>query len=97
MSVVIPFPAPRDVAPTPATVSLVAPFEFEEADEAVLARVKVVPDEGRTYFWSVETLAEVVARLIIRGEDGDAEAGDLAGFLLFTTMDLAGADAGVGG
>ncbi len=94
MSVVIPFPAPRNVAPPPARV---APFEFEEADEAVLARVEVVPDEGRTYLWSVETLAEVVARLIIRGEDGDMEASDLAGFLLFTTMDLAGADAGVGG
>jgi hypothetical protein len=94
MSVVIPFPTPRNVAPPPARV---APFEFEEADEAVLARVEVVPDEGRTYLWSVETLAEVVARLIIRGEDGDMEASDLAGFLLFTTMDLAGADAGVGG
>jgi hypothetical protein len=85
---VIPFPAPRNVEPPPA---LVAPFEFEEADEAVLARIEVLPDDGRTYLWGVETLSEVVARLIIRGEEADDdEAHDLAGFLLFTTMDLAG-------
>ena len=85
---VIPFPAPRNVEPPPA---LVAPFEFEEADEAVLARIEVLPDDGRTYLWGVETLSEVVARLIIRGEEaGDEEAHDLAGYLRFTTMDLAG-------
>jgi hypothetical protein len=95
MPLVIPFPAVRPPAPPPPPT--VAPFEFEEADEVVLARVEVTPDEGRTYLWSVETLAEVVARLIIRGEDGDAEASDLAGFLLFTTMDLAGAEASLGG
>ena len=85
---VIPFPAPRSITPPPA---LVAPFEFEEADEAVLARIEVLPDDGRTYLWGVETLSEVVARLIIRGEEAcDEEAHDLAGYLLFTTMDLAG-------
>ena len=89
MPVVIPFPAPRSAAPPPPP--LVAPFEFEPIDEAVLARIDVLPDEGRTYLWSVEALSEVVARLIIRGEEvGDEEAHDLAGFLLFTTMDLAG-------
>lgn len=88
MPVVIPFPVPIVMA-APAPAPLV-PFEFEEADEAVLARIEVLPDEGRTYLWSVEMLSEVVARLIIAGEDGDAAACDLAGFLLFTTMDLAG-------
>jgi hypothetical protein len=88
MPVVIPFPPRRNVVPTPPPP--LVPFEFEPMDEVVLARLEVLPDEGRTYLWSVETLAEVVARLIIAGEDGDAAASDLAGFLLFTTIDLAG-------
>lgn len=88
MPIVLPFPARRATPPPP---PVVAPFEFEEADEAVLARIEVLPDDGRTYLWSVEMLSEVVARLIILGEEeADAEAHDLAGYLLFTTMDLAG-------
>ena len=89
MPVVIPFPVPIVMA-APAPAPLV-PFEFEEADEAVLARIEVLPDDGRTYLWGVETLSEVVARLIIRGEDeSDEEAHDLAGYLLCTMMDLVG-------
>jgi hypothetical protein len=62
------------------------PFKFAPKDMDTLRRVEVLPDNGRTYLWNAERLAEVVARLVFAAEDGDTAASDLAVFLLFVTV-----------
>lgn len=72
------------------TVPMTESYNLDPEDSATLAALGFQPGDDGLYCWTLEAFDEVIARLAIAAEDGDRNASDLAGFLMFVEASAQG-------
>lgn len=73
-----------------ASVPMTESYNLDAEDRATLDALGFQPGDDGLYCWTLEAFDEVVARLAIAAEDGDRNASDLAGFLMFVEASAQG-------